>query len=252
MFPTAGWQEKWVFPDYPVLSAVSWRLAVRNYIPVDIWIIPDGIWPSGISCTLVVNISPGTKLYIFITPLIILEHDLSYLLPFFPVQITPKTADIPGSARPQVCKIPTNIPRVGTVARKTPSYKAKRSLSQTNKQFISSQNLMNARVKRIRTRSQQVWNANLISIHCLQVFYSNLTNAAAINLYFSPEQDKIILLLEKLPVNWHVFVWSIDVKLWWDEDLLEFNSITFHFYMDNDISLATLLWWPVQANSYDM
>ena len=174
------------------------------------------------------------------------------MLPFFPVQITPKTADIPGSARPPVCKIPTNIPRVGTVARKTPSSKAKRSLSQTNKQFISSQNLMNARVKRIRTRSQHVWNANLISIHCLQVFYSNLTNAAAINLYFSPEQDKIILLLEKLPVNWHVFVWSIDLKLWWDEDLLEFNSITFHFYMDHDISLATLLWWRVQGNSYDM
>ena len=149
----------------------------------------------------------------FITPLIILKHDLSYLLPFFPLQITPKIVDIPGSDRPPVCKIPANIPIVGTVASKTPSSKAKRSLSQTNKQFISPHNLMNARVKHIRTRSQHVWNANLISIHCLQVFYSNLTNAAAINLYFSPEQDKIILLLEKLPVNWHVFVWSIDVKL---------------------------------------
>ena len=168
------------------------------------------------------------------------------------MQTTPKSADIPGAARPPVHKSSANIPTVETDASKAPSSKAKRSLSQTNKQFISSQNLMNARVKCIRTRSQQVWNANLISIHCLQVFYSNLTNAAAINLYFSPEQDKIILLLEKLPVNWHVFVLSIDVKLWWDEDLLEFNSIMFHFYMDHDISLATLLWWPVQANSYDM
>ena len=60
---------------------------------------------------------------------------------------------------------------------------------------------MNAAVKRIRTRSQQVRNANLISIQILQVSYSNMTNAATINLYFSPEQDKIILLLEKLPVN---------------------------------------------------
>ncbi|KAG2642293.1 hypothetical protein PVAP13_2KG282700 [Panicum virgatum] len=51
---------------------------------------------------------------------------------------------------------PTNIPRVETVARKTPSSKAKRSLSQTNKQFISLHNLMNAAVKLIRTRSQQV------------------------------------------------------------------------------------------------
>ena len=111
---------------------------------------------------------------------------------------------------------------------------------------------MNAAVKRIRTRSQQVRNANLISIQILQVSYSNMTNAATINLYFSPEQDKIILLLEKLPVNRHVFVWSIYVQLWGDEDLLDFNSIMFHFYMDHGISLATLLWWRVLANSYDM
>ncbi|KAG2630348.1 hypothetical protein PVAP13_3KG475500 [Panicum virgatum] len=72
------------------------------------------------------------------------------------VQSTLKIADIPGSDRPPVCKIPANIPIVGTVASKTPSSKAKRSLSQTNKQFISPHNLMNARVKRIRTRSQQL------------------------------------------------------------------------------------------------
>ncbi|XP_039845522.1 uncharacterized protein LOC120705055 [Panicum virgatum] len=60
------------------------------------------------------------------------------------VQTTPKSASIPEVAR-----------QVEIHATKTPSSKAKRSLSQTNKNYISSHNLMNAAMKRIRTRSQQ-------------------------------------------------------------------------------------------------
>ncbi|KAG2558076.1 hypothetical protein PVAP13_8NG128501 [Panicum virgatum] len=71
------------------------------------------------------------------------------------VQITPKSADILGAARPPVYKSAANIPTVATNASKIPSSKAKRSICQTNKLFISSHNLTNAAVKRIWTRSQQ-------------------------------------------------------------------------------------------------
>jgi len=47
-------------------------------------------------------------------------------------------------------------PTVQKAATKTPVSKASRSVSQNNKNFISTHQLMNAAVKRIRTRSQQV------------------------------------------------------------------------------------------------
>jgi len=59
------------------------------------------------------------------------------------VQIAPKSVDILGAARPPVDESAANILTVKTDASKTPSSKAKRSLSQTNKHFISSHNLMN-------------------------------------------------------------------------------------------------------------
>ena len=56
--------------------------------------------------------------------MIILEHDLSYLHYFFPMQITPKSADILGAARPPVDKSAANIPTVEIDASKTPSSEA--------------------------------------------------------------------------------------------------------------------------------
>jgi len=47
-------------------------------------------------------------------------------------------------------------PTVQKAATKTPVSKPPRSVSQNNKNYISTHQLMNAAVKRVRTRSQQV------------------------------------------------------------------------------------------------
>ena len=76
--------------------------------------------------------------------------------PLFLMQIASKSVDILGIARPPEDKSVANIPTVETNASKTPSSKAKRSLSQTNKPFISSHNLMNSILKCVWARNQQV------------------------------------------------------------------------------------------------
>ena len=53
-FLSANRQENFTFPDNGLLSANSWWWAIRNRIPDGISSFPDGFWPSGTCCFLVV------------------------------------------------------------------------------------------------------------------------------------------------------------------------------------------------------